>query len=184
MDKPNIAIVIGSTRPGRICKDIAEWVMNIVKENDQLNFSFIDLLEINLPFLDEPIMAALNQYKNDHTKQWSKLISSYDGFVFVAPQYNWGYPAPLKNSMDYLYAEWANKPASIITYGTRGGVRASIQLQEVLEGLHMRNTATNPQLSFSKEMLDENFQLKDINTDFLIYKKTIGQVAKELTDMI
>jgi NAD(P)H-dependent FMN reductase len=183
-NKSKIAIVICSTRPGRICKEISEWVMSIMESNQQLDLSFIDLLEINLPFLDEPKMPALGQYQHEHTKVWSALVKSYDGFVFVLPQYNWGYPAPLKNALDYLYVEWADKPALIVTYGNHGGGKAALQLQGVLQGLHMRNTPTNLELSFNNKMLRKDGAFNDIRSDFASYEQPLLRLSAELHTML
>ena len=115
-----IAVIIGSTRPTRICPGIARCAQRTLDDQGSLRYSLVDLAEVNLPFLDEPLKAALREYKHAHTKAWSELIDSFAGFVFVLPQYNWGYPAPLKNALDYLYHEWHDKPATTVTYGTRG----------------------------------------------------------------
>jgi NAD(P)H-dependent FMN reductase len=120
-----VAVIIGSTRPGRICPGIAEWVRDVAQEGSPLHYELLDLAEVDLPFLDEPLMGALGQYEHEHTRAWSRTVSSYGGFVFVFPQYNWGYPAVLKNALDFLYAEWGGKPASCVTYGTRGGNRGA-----------------------------------------------------------
>ena len=116
MNKPKIAIIVGSNRPTRICRTVAEWVMNEM-QHEALSLSLLDLAEVNLPFLDEPEIPAHHSYQNPHTKAWSKMVSGYDGFVLVFPQYNWGYPAVLKNALDYLYDEWAHKPVSVMCYG-------------------------------------------------------------------
>jgi NAD(P)H-dependent FMN reductase len=141
-----IGVIVGSTRPRRICKAIAEWVLETAGEGSPLAYELIDLAEVALPFLDEPLMAALGRYQHEHTKRWSLLVASYDGFVFVMPQYNWGYTAVVKNALDFLYAEWRDKAAATVTYGTHGGGKGAGQLQLVLQGLGMRGTATNPRL--------------------------------------
>ncbi len=124
-----IAVVIGSTRPTRICADIARWILRNAQEDSPLHYEIVDLAEVNLPFLDEPLKAALHEYAHEHTVQWSRTVSSYDGFIFVFPQYNWGYPAPLKNALDYLYIEWRDKP---VTFAVQ--VKAiSAQLLEALQ---------------------------------------------------
>lgn len=46
-------------------------------------------------------------------------------------QYNWGYTASLKNALDYLFHEWNSKPAGIVSYGSRGGGKAAVQLEQV-----------------------------------------------------
>jgi hypothetical protein len=90
-----IAVVIGSTRPARICPGIAVWFKDAAQAQSPLRYELIDLAEIDLPLLDEPLKAALGEYEHEHTRAWSRIVSAYDGFVFVFPQYNWGYPAPL-----------------------------------------------------------------------------------------
>jgi NAD(P)H-dependent FMN reductase len=132
-----IAVVIGSTRPARITSVIAEWLLERLGEGGAASYEILDLAVVDLPFLDEPVKPALGGYLHEHTKRWSETVTGYDGFVFVFPQYNWGYPAPLKNALDFLYHEWAGKPAALVTHGTRGGARAAKQLHEVLLGLHM-----------------------------------------------
>src|SRR5580693_917161 len=109
---PRIAVVIGSTRPNRICPGIAEWFRDAAQRSSPLRYELVDLQDINLPFLDEPFMAALGRYEHEHTREWSGIVNSFDGFIFVFPQYNWGYPGVLKNALDFLYAEWGGKPAS------------------------------------------------------------------------
>ncbi len=139
-------MIVGSTRPRRICRRIAEWVLAVARDEGRLAYELIDLAEIALPFLDEPLMAALGEYQHEHTKRWSRLVSSYDGFVFVMPQYNWGYTAVVKNALDFLYAEWHNKAAAVVTYGSHGGGKGADQLMLVLQALGMRIVATNPRL--------------------------------------
>jgi len=140
-----VAVVIGSTRTNRICPDIARWVVSVAQPESTLRYKLVDLADVDLPFLDEPRPPAHGGYVHEHTRRWSALAGSYDAFAFVLPQYNWGYPAVLKNALDFLYDEWAAKPAGIVTYGNHGGGKAATQLQQVLTGLHMR-TAPEPVL--------------------------------------
>jgi NAD(P)H-dependent FMN reductase len=161
MKTNNVAVVIGSTRPARICADIASWVLTAAQQSSSLHYELLDLAEVGLPFLDEPLAAAVEQYEHEHTRAWSRLVSSYDGFLFVFPQYNWGYPAPLKNALDFLYREWRDKPVSVLTYGTHGGSKAAEQFSTVLHGLHMRVLDDHIEATITKDDLDENWQLKD-----------------------
>lgn len=158
-----VAVVVGSTRPTRICPGIAQWVMKTVQEGSPLEYELIDLAEVNLPFLDEPFKAALGRYEHEHTRAWSRTVSSFDGFIFVFPQYNWGYPAPLKNALDFLYHEWAGKPSCCVTYGTRGGPRSAAQMRSVFEGLKMQQLDNHVEVSISAEAVDEEFQLRDVD---------------------
>ncbi len=89
-------------------------------------------------------------------------MQSYDGFVFVMPQYNWGYTAVVKNALDVLYAEWHGKAASIVTYGTHGGGKGSDQLKQVLQGIGMRGTLTNPKLDTPPDATGEERALEDL----------------------
>lgn len=162
MDSHRIAVVIGSTRPTRICAGIATWVQNAAAQASPLQYELLDLADAGLPFLDEPLMAASRQYEHEHTRAWSRVVSSYDGFLFIFPQYNWGYPAVLKNALDFLYDEWRNKPASFLTYGTRGGSQAAAQFATVLRGLHMR-TVEHIEAVITEDDLDDNWQLTDVD---------------------
>ena len=144
----------------------------------------VDLQELDLPFVDEPIMASRGHYEHEHTVRWSELVRSYDGFVFVLPQYNWGYPAVLKNALDFLYHEWANKPAGLVTYGTRGGGLAATQLKQVLQGLHMRSTETNIELKTDEAMLTDDGNFHDIDAAFAAYLTQATALSIELNHLV
>jgi len=185
MNSPHrIGVVVGSNRPIRICKQIAQWVLGIAQNGSALGYELVDLAEIALPFLDEPAIPALGNYQHEHTRRWSALVRSFDGFVFVLPQYNWGDPAVLKNALDFLYDEWSGKPAALVTFGTRGGLRAAEQLKIVLQGLHMRNTATNPALNTRPDMLDEAARFIDIGAAFAPFAPAVRQMCGELAALL
>lgn len=181
--EPRIAVVVGSNRPRRICDQIAAWVQRALRDAGLEQTGLIDLQEVDLPFLDEPDLPAHGCYEHEHTTRWSALISSYDGFVFVFPQYNWGYPAVLKNALDFLYDEWAGKPAGMVTYGTRGGGLAAAQLDQVLQGLHMRATETNVELKTDSTMLTDDRELRDGDAVFAGYRPQVTALATELRSM-
>jgi NAD(P)H-dependent FMN reductase len=176
-----IAVVVGSTRPTRICHGIAAWIRDVAQEGSTLSYELLDLAEVGLPLLDEPLKAALHDYQHEHTRAWSRTVSQYSGFVFVFPQYNWGYPAPLKNALDYLYDEWNGKPATFATYGTRGGSKAAAQFMEVLRGLHMRILDDHLELVIADADVDENWQLKDLNATLSPYRTQITELDAQLT---
>jgi NAD(P)H-dependent FMN reductase len=75
----------------------------LATEADHLAYEIVDLQGWHLPFGDEPGIPAQGVYGHDHTRAWSAKVAAADGFIFVTPQYNWGYPAPLKNARDHLY---------------------------------------------------------------------------------
>jgi NAD(P)H-dependent FMN reductase len=179
-----VAVVIGSTRPTRICPGIAEWTKHVLGQDSLLHYELIDLAEINLPFLDEPLKAALRQYEHEHTRAWSETVSAYDGFVFVFPQYNWGYPAPLKNALDFLYFEWHEKPAASVTYGTRGGSKSAQQLQGVLEGLHMRPLSDRIEYAITDADVDGDWQLRDLDATLGPYREQVKQLDAQLVEAL
>jgi NAD(P)H-dependent FMN reductase len=126
-----IGVILGSTRPNRVGRKVADWFMKQVKDAPDFEFTLLDLAEINLPFLNEPKSPSQGDYQQEHTKKWSATIDALDGFVFVTAEYNHGIPAPLKNALDTVYHEWNRKPAAFVGYGGLGGARAIEQLVEV-----------------------------------------------------
>ncbi|MFT8363300.1 MAG: NADPH-dependent FMN reductase [Sporolactobacillus sp.] len=160
--KAKIGVIIGSNRPTRISPAIAEWLCKTMT-HQELEFSLIDLAAIHLPFLDEPGIPARGHYQKEHTKAWSETVRQNDGFIFVCPQYNWGYPAVLKNAIDYLYAEWAGKPVGLVTFGGHGGFQAALAMNLVIEGLHMVPMATALRLAINERMLDSEGQFKAVD---------------------
>jgi len=142
-----IGIIVGSTRPQRLSEQVARWVHDLAAQRTDAEFELIDLRDHELPLFDEPIPPARGQYTNDHTKRWSAVISSFDGFVIVTPEYSHGMPAVLKNALDYLYAEWNNKAVGFVSYGTAGGVRAVEQLRQVAGELQLADVRAQVALS-------------------------------------
>src|SRR6266849_3604228 len=124
-----IAIIIGSTRPGRNGEAVAKWVHEIAQKRSDTEFELVDIKDFNLPLLDEPMSPMMGQYTHQHTKEWSAKIASFDAYVFVTPEYNHGTSGALKNAIDYLYGEWNNKAAGFVGYGSAGGTRAVEQLR-------------------------------------------------------
>src|SRR6201987_2204896 len=119
-----IAIIIGSTRPGRNGEAVAKWVYEIAQKRSDAEFELVDIKDFNLPLLDEPVSPIMGQYTHQHTKTWSAKIASFDAYVFVTPEYNHGTSGALKNAIDFLYHEWVNKAAGFVSYGGAGGARA------------------------------------------------------------
>ena len=133
----NVAIILGSTRPGRNGEAVAKWVYGIAKQRTDATFELVDIKDFNLPLLDEPIPPSLGQYKNPHTKAWAAKIAEFDAFVFVTAEYNHGIPGALKNAIDFLFREWNHKSAGFVSYGGyANGSRAVEQLRLVMAELH------------------------------------------------
>jgi NAD(P)H-dependent FMN reductase len=161
-----IQVIIGSVRPSRIGDQVAAWVIGTVAGLDGFTFEIVDLKDWPLPLDDEPNQPKHGGYLQPHTRAWSYKIAQADGYVFLTPQYNWGYPASLKNALDHLYYEWEGKPAAIVSYGHRGGVKVAEQLRQVLTGLHMLPTESDTNLFLSDEVLDADRRLIDASSAF------------------
>lgn len=142
-----LAIILGSTRPERNGEAVARWFQKIAEQRSDAEFEYIDLRDVDLPFLDEPVPPSMGQYSKEHTKRWAETIRRFDGFVFITPEYNHGSSAVLKNALDYLYAEWNNKAAGFVSYGSVGGARAVEQLRLVMGELQVADVRNQVMLS-------------------------------------
>jgi len=129
-----IAILVGSTRPGRKGSAVGRWVYDAARQRDDAEFELVELEDQQLPLLDEPVDAgaARRAYERESTRAWSRLVDGFDGFVWVTPEYNHGVPAAMKNAVDLLYPEWNQKVAGFVGYGFDGGTRAVEQWRMVL----------------------------------------------------
>jgi NAD(P)H-dependent FMN reductase len=178
-----ILVILGSTRAVRICPKIAAWVTEIGRETMGGAFEIVDPRDFPLPMDDEPEIPARGVYIHDHTRAWSRRVSEGDAFVFVTPQYNWGYPAALKNALDHLYQEWAGKPAVIVTYGGHGGGKCAEQLLQVVQGLKMRPVPTMPSLRLPRALIEANDGSVSPERDFAGETETVRQAFRELAAM-
>jgi NAD(P)H-dependent FMN reductase len=149
-----VGIVIGSLRPGRKAEPVARWILDIASKRTDAEFALVDLKEFDLPLLDEAAPPAAGQYTMAHTKAWAATIASFDGYVFVTPEYNHSVPAALKNAIDYLYREWNNKAAGFVSYGTAGGVRAVEQLRLIMGELQVADVRAQVVLSIRSDFVD------------------------------
>lgn len=135
-----IKVITGSNRPGRFNIQPATWIADLAKQRNDVEVELVDLAELNLPFMDEPLPPSManGQYQNEHTKKWASIVADADGFVFVTPEYNHSYSAILKNAIDYLFFEWHYKPVSFISYGSvAGGARSVEHLRAIAAEVKM-----------------------------------------------
>lgn len=171
-----IAVIIGSTRPGRVGEAVARWVHQQSLKRTDAEFELVDLLKFDLPLLDEPKPAGVSHdYIHTHTKIWSSKIASFDGFIFVTPEYNHGTSGALKNAIDFLYHEWNNKVAGFIAYGGTGGLRAVEHLRLVMAELQVATVRT--QLGFS---LRTDFEDYKIFKPASYHEKTLNTLIDQL----
>jgi NAD(P)H-dependent FMN reductase len=138
MSKPHLQIIIGSTRPGRRGAAVGSWFHDLAVRHDKFGVELIDLAEVNLPLLDEPLPPGRGHYTQEHTRRWSRTISLGHAYVFVVPEYNHSYNAATKNALDFLGEEWRNKPVGFVGYGgIAAGARAIQALIPVVVSLGM-----------------------------------------------
>src|SRR5580704_3217599 len=150
-----VAVICGSTRPGRNGAAVAQWVYDVAKKRSDAQFELVDIQDYHLPLLDEPMPPSMGQYSKPHTKTWAAKINSFDAFVFVTPEYNHGTCAALKNAIDFLSKEWNDKAAGFVGYGGSGGVRAVESLRLVMGELKVADVRAQVALSLQTDF--ENY---------------------------
>jgi NAD(P)H-dependent FMN reductase len=149
-----LTTVVASTRPGRVGRSVADWFTARAAEHDGFESQLVDLRELALPFYDEPHPPALRQYTKSHTVEWSRIVDASDAFVFVTPEYNGGFPAPLKNAWDYLAVEWQHKPAAFVSYGgVSAGTQAVQMAKQVVANLRMLPIGPTVSIPFVNEVV-------------------------------
>jgi NAD(P)H-dependent FMN reductase len=153
---PRLLIILASTRPGRVGLPVAQWFLREVERHGGFEPDLADLAEIDLPLLDEPNHPRLQQYTQAHTRFWSSRVAAADAVAIVTAEYNYGYPAPLKNAIDYLHHEWRRKPVGFVSYGgVAAGTRSVQQLKQVVTALAMVPTQAAVSIPFVAQFLDE-----------------------------
>ncbi|MEA3044001.1 MAG: hypothetical protein QOH47_1839 [Sphingomonadales bacterium] len=150
-----IAIIVGSTRPGRKADTVARWVFDIAARRGDASFEIVDIADFDLPLLDEALPPSMGQYSQPHTKAWAEKIAGFDAFVFVTPEYNHSTSGALKNAIDYLFREWNDKAAGFVGYGSTGGTRAVEHLRGIMGEIKVADVRAQVALSLFTDF--ENF---------------------------
>jgi NAD(P)H-dependent FMN reductase len=134
-----IKTILGTTRQGRFGDKPAHWICDEARALPDVDVELLDLRDYPLPHFDEPAspMWKKGKYDDESVQRWADRIADGDAFIMVAPEYNHGYPAVLKNAIDYIYPEWVNKPVGFVSYGNMGGARAVEQLRQVAIEMQM-----------------------------------------------
>lgn len=129
-EKLKLAVIVGSNRKGRFGSTPARWFAGQVEQRKDIEMDYIDLAELDLGnVLDSGLTEARTQYLD--------RLDRAEAFVIVTPEYNHGYPAPLKHAIDLGKLQWRAKPIGFVSYGgLAGGVRAVEQLRQVFVELH------------------------------------------------
>ncbi len=175
MDRPRILVILGSTRQGRAGEAVSRWLMSRLEARGDAEFTLVDLQDYPLPFFDYPAPPASGDYA-PQSRGWATTIGSGDAFVIVTPEYNWGYPAVLKNALDYLYAEWRRKPVAFVSYGAAGGgLKAAEQLRSVTASLEMVPIKEQLAIPFVWQAFDESGGLRQRGAD-----RAVERIVDEL----
>jgi NAD(P)H-dependent FMN reductase len=170
-----LAIIIGSTRPNRVGESVGTWVHRLAQQRRDAELELVDLRDFDLPLLDEPIPPSQGKYSKDHTKRWAAKIEAFDGYVFVTPEYNHGICGALKNAIDFLYAEWNNKAAGFVGYGSAGGVRAVEHLRLVMAEVQVATVRAQVTLSLRDDF--ENYEVFEPRPH---HEKALGDVFDQV----
>lgn len=142
-----IGIILGSTRPNRKGPQVAQWVLDTASRRADAEFELIDLRDHPLPHLDEAMPPMFGPSVHEHTRSWAARIAPFDGYVMVTPEYNGGMPGVLKNAIDHVCGEWADKAVGFVSYGVSGGARAVAQLRTVCGTLGMADVSRPVEIS-------------------------------------
>jgi NAD(P)H-dependent FMN reductase len=183
MERNSVLLIMGSIRAGRVCPAIAAWIAQLGRSCTQLRYEVVDLADWPLPLDDEPAIPATRRYTQVHTHAWSKKIAGAAAVIFVTPQYNWGYPAALKNAIDHLYHEWRDKPAVIVTYGGHGGSKCAEQLKQVAAGVKLRLVSTAPALVLPQAVIRAGAAV-DPERDFTQHVAAVQSAVTELAALL
>lgn len=158
-----VKIIVGSTRPGRFSEKVLPWLTDSASARNDMQVEVLDLREHELPFFDAPMSPAYVQngeYGSEVVRAWAKKIGEADAYIIIAPEYNHGYTAVLKNALDVVYGEWNNKTVGFVSYGSVGGGRVVEQLRQVAVELQMASTRNAVHIQAPWFLLEENGDLK------------------------
>jgi NAD(P)H-dependent FMN reductase len=179
--KPVLQIIIASPRPGRVGLPVGTWFEQCAIAHGAFTVQVADLAEIDLPFLDEPNHPSQQKYTKQHTKDWSARIAASDAFVFVMPEYNHSFTAPLKNAIDYLVKEWAFKPVGLVSYGgISGGLRAVQALKPVLSGLRMVPLTEAVVIQFVASLIEDDGHFEPTTSMANSVKPMLDELARQV----
>jgi NAD(P)H-dependent FMN reductase len=136
MARLRISVIVGSVREGRISLPIANWVLDRIAAREEFDAELLDLAQWDLPMFAEPFPPATGRY-SERQQAWAEKIGAADGYILIAPEYNHGMSAVLKNALDTVFAEWGRKPVAFVAHGGMGGARSVEQLRQVTVALEM-----------------------------------------------
>lgn len=173
-----LTVVLASTREGRRGEKVTKWFLPIVQADKRFETTLADLKEYDLPvYADEEEPSDRNKkYPDSKVQKWSDTIENSDAIIFVLPEYNHGFSAPLKNAIDHIYYEWLDKPVGFVGYGTRGAQDAIASLYYTARALRWKVAPSVVGIQQVKKAFDEN--------DTLINDADYQKSAKQMLDQL
>ncbi len=175
----NLLIVNGSIREGRIGAPIGEWVKSAAETDGRFSVDYADLAQLQLPLMDEPNHPRLKKYTHAHTIAWSERVAAADGFIFLFPEYNYSYSAPIKNAIDYLHSEWNRKPVGFVNWGgNSGGTRAQVALRVVVTALGLVLTKGNVEINFPQRQVSDEGTFEPNEQQRLVLGSQLSEIVK------
>lgn len=176
---PRLHVLICSTRPGRIGPAVARWFHGVAVAHGGFDAALVDIADFNLPVYDEPNHPRLKQYVHAHTKAWSASVERADAFVFVVPEYNHGPTPALINALNYVYHEWANKPASFVSYGgVSAGLRGTQLCKPILTALRVMPVAEYVPIPMVRSHLAADGSFTANETHAVSAKATLNELLR------
>ncbi len=177
--KPNLHIVIASTRPGRIGPTVAKWFHDFARQHGHFAAHLVDLADFKLPVYDEPRHPATQQYEHAHTRAWAASVAQADAFVFVTPEYNCFPPPSLVNALNYVYREWNHKACGFVSYGgVSGGLRAVQAAKQLVTTLKLMPMIEGVAVPMVEQLLDEQGAFVSNRLIDHSAKQMLGELAK------
>ena len=171
-----LKISTSTVRPGRKGPIVTDWIAEKARQKNGFEVEILDLKEINLPLMDEPNHPRLKKYQHEHSKNWSAKIEEADAFIFVTAEYDFNYPAPLRNALEFLFNEWGYKAAGIVSYGgVSAGTRAAKSLSGDLTAFRMVPLVDAVNIPFFTEFIKEDKLISNDKMD-----KAAENLLKEL----
>lgn len=149
-----VVILSGSARPGNVSDRVVSLVAEEVSSRDDLEAVLVDVAALNLPFFDSPEIPSSENFapQDENVQKWSSIVSTADAVVLVTPEYNASMSAIQKNALDWLFAEWKDKPVAMVGYGWHSGERVQVHAQAILDNLKVQSLAPTANFGFMKEL--------------------------------
>lgn len=174
-------IIWGSSRTGRKGGVVTDWVKQQISADKRFEVDFVDLRELDLPFLDEPTspfsMQSPDEYTHPEGRTWAERVGASDGVILITPEYNHGPPGVLKNTLDWVGAPWKDKPVGLISYGgISGGTRAVEQLRSITIELGLINVAKAIHFPFFAKAFESGEQPNESTNENL--KKMLDEIVR------